>query len=112
MSGEATAAQRDEGRRRIDAGNFQSICRHVARDWAARSAAEVEHGRAFGQRADKAVMPWLVIPRGAGAISVPGDRVPFVVTDDLVGELAHRERLAMRGAMLKRKPRPEAGVCL
>ena len=81
----------------------------MTRERAARAAAEVEHGCAFRKEGDKALMPRLVVPHGAGAISVPGDRVAFVVTDDPIGKFAHRDRLTMRVMMLKKKPRHLGG---
>ena len=110
VSGQAVATQRNERRGRIDAGNFQTLRCQVARDRVARSAAEVEHARTLWEHGDETIMPRLVVPRGAGAILIPGCRVTLVVPDDAVGEVTHNERLAMRRKALKRKPRPLAGV--
>src|SRR6478735_7220607 len=112
MRGQAVTTQRDERRGGIDAGDIQSIRRHVTRDRVARATAEIEHARTLRKHSDETVVPRLVVPGAAGAILVPRGRVALVVSDDAVGEVVHRARLAMERTPLKRKPRLWAGVCL
>lgn len=105
------AAQRDQRRRGVDAGDPQPARRQRRRDGIAPAAPEVEHGPAGGQQTDEQFDPGAVDPGRRPPIGVPLAGVAFVVVGDQIGEGIVRHHLRPVCRMIPCPPRstePEA----
>src|SRR6185437_1521927 len=65
------AAQRDQRRRTVDAGDAKTLLDDMERNWLASAAALIEHGSAHRERAEEAFDIRFVSPIRGAAIGVP-----------------------------------------